>query len=243
MRALPPGPRRRAVVALGLVLAGCSTVATGEVRDATGAPVAGAVVHADGTPGCDAVTDAEGRWRTHCPAGDYTFTVSHPAHLSATVPATVAGPDAPVKLVVHAIPTEGGVHLLAGDRFVTPGPAPLTRQGSESDGWRWCVTGEPDARVPAGVIRALDNHVAEWRLFRVDTEGCAYRLARSAGDYWEYEADSPPIARLAPLAEGRDWLEIELTPGRYVVADWLADGFVPDGDGVRARWFAVTDGG
>lgn len=227
---------------VALALAGCGTIVSGEVRDGAGAPVAGAVLHSDGTPACDAVTDEAGRYRTPCAPGSYRVQVTHPGHLPAELPLEVAGRGevAVAPLVIEAIPLTPGVHILAGAAFVAPEPAPLRRLGSDAEGWRWCAEGAPTATVPAGAVRALDNHVADWRLFRLDADGCAYRLSRAAGDYWEYQADRLEVARVEPLAPGRDWLSVELTPGTYVVADWLASGFVPEGEGWRAGWFRVV---
>lgn len=232
----------RRILLAGGAIAGCTPVVTGDVRDDAGQAVAGAVVHADGEPPCDAVTDDAGRWRTRCAAGAYRFEVRHPDHAPATAEVTVGrGREVVVPTVtLHGFPEEPGLHIAVGEKFTAPAPAPLARAGSDAEGWRWCVTGTPEVSLAAGTTRLLDNHVADWRLLRADAEGCVYRMKRSAGDYWSYEADRIEVSREAELAPGRVWLSVDLTPGTYVVADWVAGGLVPEGDGWRAGWFTVT---
>lgn len=215
------------------LLAGCSTTVVGTVVDKAGKPVAGATVHADGQPPCDAVTDAEGRFKARCPAGERSFTVSHPGALPRSEARTVEGTGevalAPFQL--STIPLDPGVFVLLGQAYVPLPPGPLRRLGDEKSGWRWCFDTRKGAPldVPAGDLSLLDNHVADWRVLKLDAEGCAYRLSPGSGDYWTDTVERVEVVREAPLAEGRDRLKLTLAAGDYAVVDWFATGLVPAG--------------
>lgn len=214
------------------------------VTDAEGTPVVGATLHADGEPPCDAVTGADGHFRAPCPTGARTFTVRHPALLPSDHPTTVEGHGDVVlpTFVGVRVPTEAGVHALVDGHFSTPPAVGLVRSGDDTSGYSWCLPKQdPPAALPAGTLKLLDNHVSEWRLYRMDEKGCVYRLTPTPGGFWEYASDPVPVTRLEPFAPGRDWLTVELTAGDYVLADWMDGGFVPDGDSgkYRAEWIHI----
>jgi hypothetical protein len=224
---------------------GCHLVVVGEVRDPAGGPLAGATVvavdEAGFLPPCEAVSDAAGGFRVHCEPARRRFEVAHPRYLGggANIALEGRGERILAPFILQPIPLEPGLYLQAGDGFVAPAPAPLSRMGGATEGWRWCLgPGDPPV-APSGPTRLLDNHVSEWRIFRADNEGCVYRLKPSAGGFWSFEAEFVKAERQASLAPGRDWLGLELTAGTYVLADWVAAGFVPEGEGWRATWFRV----
>lgn len=233
----------RRAAGLALFLTGCSTTVVGSVVDEAGRPVAGATVHADGAPPCDAVTDAEGRFRARCPAGEHPFTVSHPGALPLTEARVIEGRGevSTAPFTLSTIPLDPGVFVLLGGRYVPLPPGPLRRTGDDKAGFRWCFDPQKGAplEVPAGELSLLDNHVADWRVFKLDAEGCAYRLAPGSGDYWSDTVEKVEVSREAPLAEGRDRLTLTLAAGDYAVVDWFATGLVPvgppDGDW-RGSW-------
>lgn len=230
-----------------LALAACETTLTGAVLNTDGEHVPGAALHAPGLEGdCDAVTGPDGRFRVRCGRGTWTFSVTHPAHLPATwtVPVTERGDiDVGAARLVR-IPVDPGLHLRGADAFVALPPAPLHRAIVDGKEHRFCLDRDAATPVdaPAGKMRLLDNHVADWRVFRLDAEGCAYRLTKGTGDHWAWSADQvEPVAR-EPLAEGREWVDMELAPGDYVVAEWYAEFFVRADvatDTWRASWLHV----
>lgn len=238
----------RVGVLAGLVLAACHPEIAGSVRSDAG-PVVGAVLSARGEPACEAVTGPDGTFRARCAPGERLFEVSHPAHrrreLNLVLPRLGTLEVPPIALV--AVPTEPGLFLDLGDRFEALGPAPLRRTGSETEGWRWCLAASDTspAVVRAGTVTLLDQLGADWRLFRADAEGCAYRLTPTASGYWSWAAEPVEVSRRQGPSAGRDMATAELGPGDYVLAEWLAGGLVPEtgGEGWRARWLRVTADG
>lgn len=228
------------------LLVGCAPTVTGSVTSDRGA-VAGAVVRSVEGPALDAVTGGDGVFTVRVEPGTRRVRVTHPDVLPAEVDLVVEGHGEvrvpPIDVV--RIPLEPGVHLLLGDHFSALAPGPLARRGSTTEGWRWCVdaaAGAPIA-VPAGRLRLLDNHEADWRLFRLDADGCAYTLSPTPGGFFDKKADRVDVNRVEAYAPGRDWLEVELNPGDYLVADWFQNGFVPEGEGWRGSWLRASTPG
>lgn len=225
-----------------LLALGCSPVVTGRVESA-GKPVAGAVLSVVTGEPCDAVTDSTGAFRTRCASGARTVRVTHPGHLEQIVSWEVSGPGeaqvASVALV--AIPTAPGLHLSGEAGFTEVAPGPFVRLGSATTGWRWCMDkslGSPMV-VAAGTLRFLDNHDRDWRIYRLDTDACAFRLTATHGGFFEGSGDRVDVQRISPFAPGRDWVEATLPAGDYALADWFASGFVADGDRWRGAWLRV----
>lgn len=234
----------RAGVAMVALLAGCRPEVVGSVRSEAG-PIAGAVLRAQGEPPCEAVTGPDGAFHARCPAGDRTFEVTHPDHrgreLRLELPSMGTLRVPPVELA--RVPTEAGLYLDLGQRFEALTLAPFYRAGSDAEGWRWCVHGdeaEPHA-APPGVVTVLDQLGADWRLFRLDPDGCAYRLTPTASGYWSWAATPLEVTRAAGPAAGRDLARVELSAGDYVLAEWFAGALVPEaqGDRWRAWWIRV----
>jgi hypothetical protein len=216
---------------------GCAQRLEGLVVDAAGAAVVGAHVVGGG---CDAVTGPDGRFSVECESGPTDFMITHPAYLAATVP-WAAGE---LKGSLTALPTDPGVYVVSGAGFVAPSDSPLTRSGDDLTGWKFCFAGK-DSEAPtfASPLRMLDNHEVDWRLFAVDTEGCAYQLQHGNGEWWTSPSKGIPVTRESELAPGRDWLTVDLPVGDYAIVDWYAGSPVPDGAGWRARRLRVSAGG
>jgi hypothetical protein len=225
------------------LLAGCKTATlTGDVRATTGAPIAGARLD---SPGCEAVSDETGAFRVACPAGTRTFRVSHPAYLDATwVVSGEAGlREAHVGAVELApIPAEPGLWLPSPGQIERLPDAPLRRTERAGE-QRWCMdsaAGEPTV-LPPGAARLLDNHAVDWRVFRLDDYGCAYRLRRSVGGAWIFDAEQVAVGEGEARGPGRAWVELALAPGDYAIVEWY-DGFLVPADepGLwRAHWLRV----
>ncbi len=203
-----------------------------------GGPVAGAVLS---SPGCEAVTDAAGRFRVACDKGTRTFRVSHPDHLDRTWlvrPEGGLGDQDVGAVEIAAIPLGEGLWL-AGDGTLARLPAgPLVRAATATE-QRWCMDaaqGEPTV-VPTGAVRLLDNHSVDWRLYALDADGCAYRMERTGGEHWTYTAERVPVGPGTPRGPGREWVELELSPGDYAIVEWY-DGFLvrDEGDRWRGHW-------
>lgn len=227
-----------ALLPLGL-LAGCQTATlVGEVRTADGGPVPGAMLR---SPGCEAVTDAAGRFRVACAKGTRSFTVTHPDHLDRTWLVTPAGGlgDQDVGSVDLApIPLGEGLWLATDGRLDRLPEAPFVRTAAATE-QRWCMDatqGEP-VGVASGEVRLLDNHGVDWRLYKLDADGCAYRLTKSGGDHWTFTAERVTPRDIAPRGPGRDWVTLDLPPGDYALVEWYEGFLVRDtGERFRGHW-------
>ncbi len=224
---------------LFVLLAGCLPTASGSVVSAEG-PVSGAVLRAVSGPALDAVSDASGRFTVRVEPGTRTVRITHPDYLPAEVEWAVDGRGevalSPVSVV--GIPVAPGPHLLMGDHFETLPRASVVRRGTVAQGFQWCVdrAGSAALSVPAGTLRVLDNHAADWRIFTLDAEGCGYSLKPTPGGFYDQQSQRVEVRRVEAHGPGRDWLQVDLPAGEYLVADWYESGFVPDGDGWRGSW-------
>ncbi len=210
----------------------------GEVRTADGGPIPGAVLV---SPGCEAVTGADGRFRVGCDDGTRSFAVTHPDHLDRTWLVNADGAGEHDVGVVDLAPIPLGEGLwLAGDGRLDPlPPAPLVRTATK-DEQAWCVDAGQGAPVvtPPGRVRLLDNHGVDWRVYALDADRCAYRMTRGAdGANWTYRAARVDIAATTPRSPGRDWVELDLPAGDYVIVEWY-EGFLVKGqdDTWRGHW-------
>lgn len=213
--------------------------ASGTVVSAAG-PVPGAVVRAISGPALDAVSDPAGHFEVRVETGTRTLRVTHPDYLPAEVEVVVEGRgrvELP-PLSVVGIPVSPGPHLLLGDHFEVPTLAVVVRLGTAAEGFRWCVDrpGSTPLVVPVGPLRVLDNHAADWRIFKLDGDGCGYVLRPTPGGFFDQVAERVEVKRVEAYGPGRDWLEIDLPAGEYLVADWFEGGLVPEGDGWRGSW-------
>lgn len=224
-----------------LLLLGCQgTVLVGKVHAIDGGPVAGATLT---SPGCVAVTDHDGRFRVGCEAGTRSFVVTHPEHLDRTwlVSAEGYGETDVGTAELARIPTGGGIWL-AGDGAITPLPqAPLVRTSAKDD-QRWCFDGTQGDPVAVGThVRLLDNHVVDWRLYKVDADGCPWRMTRSGAEHWTFTAERVPVEAITKYAEGRNWVDLDLEAGDYAIVEWYEGFLVPEESGqYRSHWLRVS---
>lgn len=201
-------------------------------------PIVGATLHADG---CDAVTDAHGAFRTRCPRARYSFLVSHPDYLDRAVDIDATGMSAPPFLTtLTGYPTAPGLYVAAGTDFTPLARAPLvhTVVTGDSPEEKWCAE-VPAVTTPtvvsAGSVRLLDVHDRDWRVYRLDAGGCAYRMTPGEASFWKFAAERVEESGRTPVSPGRDWVRLDLPAGDYAIVEWY-DGFlVPEGNGV-AGW-------
>lgn len=204
-------------------LAGCAVELTGSVTDLAGVPVEGARVQA---AGCEAVSAPDGTFRLHCPRALHRFAVSHPAYAGASMEIDATGllsPE-PETVMLRAWPTEPGLYIEPNYR---PVPAPgLTRTATANE-QRFCLPeGAEVGSAPAGTA-LFDVHEVEWRLYRLDAEGCAMRLAtRDGGTFWSPTATRVEVAPVE-LAAGHFRVPLPAEPGQYVAVPWMDGFFVP----------------
>ncbi len=212
---------------LALLLLACAQMAIeGTVVDVEGQPIEGARITAIPSQ-CQAVSDAEGHFELTCATGTYEITAGHAGYVSATIErfdATERKRYDVGRMVLVPIPEEKGL-LLYADTPKPLEPALLERRtGRGPDGpYRaYCLPAgveQPATVVPAGPRVFYDHEAPDWHLFRLDDEGCAYRMARRDGRWQKVWAQSPEVER-KELEPGLSLVRVQLEPGRYFIAHW-----------------------
>ena len=210
----------------------CEVELAGVVHDEDGAPVGGAVLDAEV---CDAVSAADGTFRVRCPRGLHHFLVTHPTHAATAldVDATELFAPPPSEATLRAWPTVPGLYAEPGLERL--GPTPLVRTVAAAE-QRFCLpegTALPALVPPAAM---LDVHSFDWRLYPLDTAGCALILHTTDGRYWQPNATGVDVPH-TELAPGYRHVRPELAAGRYVAVSWH-DGFLVPLDPKADTWEA-----
>lgn len=214
--------------ALALALTGCSKMAIdGEVTDVTGEPVVGAMVTAVGTL-CQTNTDDEGKFALVCQPGLYDISISAPGYLSEDVDEYDAGERKRYSLgkrVLIKQPTEEGLLLFDGKGYspMTGGLLERRMGGRGLDAYKhYCLAagGTEVNRIDAGVRAFFDNKTEGWKPFRLDEEGCAYRMSPTSKTQWGVDYAEKPEYEERQVDTGKKIVLMDLTPGRYFIADW-----------------------
>jgi hypothetical protein len=219
------------------LLAACEVEISGRVVGAASAPVAGASLRADG---CEAVTAADGLFRTRCRREVYRFDVSHPTHATAvlTIDATGARSPSAVEVALQPWPEAVGLYLAAG--FVPLPEAPLKRR-VEPGRQRFCLDtpgGAPAAASPGGSTELFEVEGYQWRVYRLDTEGCALAMVQAAGSaWWSPEGERVGGLSRTELATGRARVVVPAGGADLIALAWY-DGFLVPHDVASDTWLA-----
>ena len=72
----------------------------------------------------------------------------------------------------------------------------------------------------AGTHAFFDNESIGWRPFRLDQDGCAYRMSPSSDTRWGVDYAEKASFETRQVAEGKEIVLMTLEPGRYFIADW-----------------------
>lgn len=212
---------------ISLLLA-CSAEFTGRVHTPAGDPVSGATLDASE---CAAVTGADGSFRTRCERTQHSFVVSHPDHQSAALDVEPGKP--PPSVVLPAWPVDAGLYLVRPGN-VSPLPTAVLVHTASPTEERWCLGDAVPTEVSAGKVVLFDVHDVEFRIYRLDDEGCAFRMKPGQASYWSWSADRVTEASRETITTGRDKVTLDLSAGDYAIAEWF-DGFlVPEKDGAAA---------
>ncbi len=206
-----------------VVFVSCTVELSGSVTDLDGAAVGGARLQA---PGCEAVSNAAGAFRVRCERALHRFAVTHPTYAGATLEIDATGLLAPEasRASLRAWPSEPGLYLEPSYAAV-PSPG-LVRTATPTE-QRFCVPAEAVLPVAPAGTALFDVHDVEWRLYRLDEDGCALRLStRDGGTYWSPTATQVEVTP-TPLADGHLRVPLPAEPGRYAAAPWMAGFFVP----------------
>ncbi len=221
----------RGLLLLGVGCGG-GPATTGLVTDRQGEPLEQAHITAVGTL-CQTTTDAEGHFRLPCRPGAHRVAITRRGYLSEEMRVEL-GPEPQDlgTLTLVSIPEGEGLFLLEGARFSEMAPAHLGRQDTgparTPTGRAWCaVEGADTHHLPTREVSLFAKGVGDWRIFRLDEEGCARRLARE-GDRWVVAWDERPQGTARTVSAGQSVHTLDLDPGRYAVVPWRAGRFQED---------------
>lgn len=226
---------RGAIVAAAL--GSCHNMAfEGRLVDATGAGIPSARV-ALGPAKCAGSTDASGAFSVHCAPGHYAATIEADGFIADGLDLDAAEPKVydVGKRVLVRVPEERGFLAFDANGYHAMKPARLERRtgGSTLEPWRaYCLApklSEANQRPP-GVYPFLDHGSSGWRAFRLDDEGCAYRMSPTSPGQWGVDYAVAPQLEVKQATPDAAIVTMHLEPGSYFVADWQAGFFTPASD-------------
>jgi hypothetical protein len=215
--------------ALVLSLVGCGKMAVdGEVVDVTGEPIAGATVTLVGSH-CQVVTDETGRFALPCLPGTYDLHIGADGYIEDKTKDFEATErkryDVGSKMLI-TMPTEKGLMLLDGNGYKPMPRGLLEREKggtTQEDMYKyWCLPEEkPEATIlPEGRHNFFDNESVGWRPFRLDEEGCAYRMSPHSETAWGVDYAEKAEFITHQVEPGKEVVLMELPAGEYFIADW-----------------------
>ena len=220
------------------LLVGCGKMAIdGTVQDVAGEPIVGARVTLIGNQ-CQTVTDAEGKFALPCLPGVYDLTIGADGFLAHDLRAFDASErkryDVGVRTLIR-MPTEKGLLRFTDNEYVSLERGWIERRkgGSGTDQWKiYCLPEDeaeaaaiPENTFAAGNQPFFDNDSGGWRAWKLDEEGCAYRMAPDSTSSWEMTYGVKPEQQEQQLEEDKSIVVLALEPGRYFVADWTTGFF------------------
>lgn len=216
------------LAALTAVACGGSAV-VGQVTDVTGAPLADSRVTAVGTL-CQTPTDDEGRFRLKCSTeGDLQLIVTQTGYVSKelTVPQSDASEQDLGQVLLIKIPDGDGLFLFDGATYATMSAGVLGRTADPTDK-AFCLdrAGSTPNRVVAGPVPLYEKAVDDdWRLYKLDAEGCARRLRRE-GTTWSITWSEKAEMTTRDVEYEQKVHIATLPAGEYFLAWWRGGTFV-----------------
>lgn len=216
-----------------ICLAGCSElIIEGAVQDEAGQAVEGARVALAGT-GCEALTDVAGRFSFTCAPGSYAIIVEKAGYIPDSMREVRVAPHATTDLGVRTllhIPAERGLYVIEGTtlRLLPPGRVSRRMGGSGDSAFKhYCLPEEetPMERLPPGELRLLDNDAPPWRPFRLDSDGCAYKISPRGDNRWDVDYSDNPDVKERKLGVDQRLVTMNLEPGKVFFAVWNREFF------------------
>ncbi len=224
MKALAPSS-----LFLALVLVGCGTTTLdGVVVDHAGDPVPDATITAVGTQ-FQGVSDATGAFSVQVAPGSYDLTISQVGYVTINFPepyeATERKPYDLGQQVLVKVPDEKGLLLFADSSFSALEPGFLERKsGGFGDGQyrHYCIDREGSAvnALSADTHTFFDHESVGWRAFRLDDDGCAYKMSPNSKSSWGIDYNEKAEVKTEQLEQGLERALVTLEVGEYFIADW-----------------------
>jgi len=194
--------------------------------DNAGQGIPGVTITAEGGV-APVVTDTTGRYVLEASSGQRTLTFTHPDFFSHSETVQVAS-DAATELPQRALirtPDGTGLYVLSGTEVLPLPAARLKRQTRSVQGSKlrsYCISGPKGTAtpVPAGETQFVDMTASPWRLFKLDSDGCAYRDARDPAGRWVVQYRDKPAVVPSHTQSNAAFTAATLAEGTYFVADW-----------------------
>ncbi|MED5373693.1 MAG: carboxypeptidase-like regulatory domain-containing protein [Myxococcota bacterium] len=222
-----------------LLLLACSgTRFEGSVVDVNGAPVAGAMVTVVGQP-CQTVVQEDGTFSLPCASGVHDLSVGRSGYLSQSweqLEATERKAYDLGQTTLVKVPEQEGLLVFQAGSY-QPMERGFLVKDSGGRGVKqfrhYCLPEGatermPVNRFPAGEVAFFDNHSEGWRPWKLDREGCAYRMSPTSETRWGVDYSEKADWTETRLAEGQKLVVMTLEPGAYFIADW-GNGFFVKG--------------
>lgn len=181
-------------------------------------------------------TDDAGRYMMELSPGPQKLTFAHPDFFNQTEAIQVA-PDEPTVLPRRSLiktPDGSGLYVLNGAEILPLPSARLKRQTRTVKGSTlrsYCISGPKGSatQIPAGETQFVDMTSSPWRLFKLDSDGCAYRDAKDSDGRWVVQYRDKPAVKPSRTQGEASFAAVTLAEGTYFVADW-GGFFVSDPD-------------
>ena len=176
-----------------LCLGGCGSMAMdGVVVDHAGQPVVDATITAVGTP-CQTHSDSAGAFSLECPPGVYDLSISQIGYVTVNFPEPYEAAERKRydlgRQVLVKIPDDKGLLLFADAVFAPLEPGYLERDsgGFGKGQFRHYCLDRGDSAVNAlsvGTHTFYDHASVGWRAFKLDDQGCAYKMSPNGPTSW-----------------------------------------------------------
>ncbi len=198
----------------------------GQIVDNAGQGIVGVTISA-GKASEPVRTDDAGQYVMKLSPGQQVLTFTHPGYFTQSETVQVA-PDAATALPRRALiktPDGAGLYVLNGAEVLQLPEARLKRKTRQVQGSKlrsYCISGPKGAAtsIPAGKTQFVDMTASSWRLFKLDSDGCAYRDARDEDGRWVVQYREKPTVKASPSQGDAAFAAANLAEGTYFVADW-----------------------
>jgi hypothetical protein len=200
----------------------------GQVADVAGEPIVGAMVTAVGGAQCQDKTDETGQFELVCKPAVYELHIGRNGY----IPEVLTDFDASERKrydlgtrTLIKIPSKRGLTRFKGNQYVEMTHGHLVRHSAKGpNGYRnYCVGESSESNLlPAGINPFFDYESDGWKVFRLDEENCAYKMApdpNRKGKWKVVYADRPEF-EVRHLERGKEIVLMSLPAGRYFIADW-----------------------
>lgn len=223
----------RSTLAIALLAAGCSgTSFVGTVTDVSEQPLEGATITVVGTQ-CQTTVDGDGSFDLPCKPGEHRVAIAQRGFISKEI--EVSAQEATEydlgKHILIRIPEGEGLFVFQGSKYAPMAPSQLQRKLDKGQSKAFCLHRESATpnKQNAGRIPLFDKGYDDWRAWKLDEQGCAYRSEREGHKWQETYAERVSTTE-RKLEQDKSVVLLEAPAGEYFIADWRNGWFVEDED-------------